>query len=83
MRFNDLFFFLKKIVFLFAFRSNAPASMPLGWIKPGQLHDVLITGLKPETLYQYQVGTGGVLRTDWQRFVSAPTVGATTSVDFL
>jgi hypothetical protein len=57
--------------------------MPLGWISPGMLHDVLITGLKPQTLYQYQVGTGGVVRTDWQRFVSAPSVGATTSVDFL
>lgn len=63
--------------------SNPPAKLPFAFISPGNLHDVLMTGLKPETLYRYQVGTGGVVLSDWIRFVSPPIVGPSSEVDFL
>lgn len=63
---------------------NAPANASVGFIPPGYQHDVLVSGLASESLYEYRVGCNGVLSAaDARRFVSAPPVGPATHVDFL
>jgi hypothetical protein len=57
-----------------------PANKSGNWIDPGSLHDVLMTGLAPASLYQYRVSVAGKNHSDWRPFVTAPPTGADQSV---
>ena len=59
-----------------------PANNNTYFIDPGYLHDVLLTDLKPNTLYYYQYGSDYIF-SDIEQFTSAPPVGSDQSFKFV
>ena len=53
---------------------GSPANESINFIDPGFLHDVLLTGLHPSTLYYYQYGSEGVV-SEVRVFTSSPALG--------
>ena len=52
-----------------------PANNNTYFIGPGYFHDVLLTDLKPNTLYYYQYGSDDIF-SDVEPFTSAPPIGS-------
>lgn len=59
-----------------------PARSDINFIHPGYFHDVLLTDLKPDTLYYYQYGSTEVL-SDVHSFVASPRTGDQGTFTFL
>eukprot|EP01133_Synstelium_polycarpum_P003997 gene3997-4627_t len=54
---------------------EAPANNPNYWKDPGFIHDVVLTGLHPNTHYYYYFGSHASGYSKLYTFVSAPSVG--------
>ena len=61
---------------------DEPANNTAYIINPFYLHDVLLTDLKPNTLYYYQYGSDYIF-SDIEQFTSAPPVGSDQSFKFV
>jgi len=60
-----------------------PPATTTGFIDPGQLHAVLLTGLTPKTKYYYSYGQHGHNFSDVHSFTTAPTVNPDYSFKFV
>ena len=60
-----------------------PANMSAHFIDPGQLHDVLLTGLKPNTKYFYRYGNKKHKFSSIKSFTTPPMHGSETTVKFI
>lgn len=61
---------------------SPPASSPYNFIDPGFLHDTLLTGLTPSTVYYYRYGNAGHY-SDVGSFRTAPVVGSKEGFTFI
>jgi len=59
------------------------AGSATAWMAPGQLNDVLLTGLAPATQYFYQFGTDATGFSDVFTFFSAPAVESDTETNLV
>ncbi len=60
-----------------------PANLSAHFIDPGQLHSVLLTGLKPRTKYYYQYGNKEFKFSTVKSFTTAPINGSKDVVKFI
>ena len=60
-----------------------PANLSAHFIEPGYLHDVLLTGLKPNTRYCYRYGSPGFKYSSEQNFTSAIEPGSDIPFKFV
>ena len=61
----------------------SPANMSAHFIDPGQLHDVLLTSLKPNTKYFYRYGNGDNKFSSIKYFATPPLHGSEATVNFI
>ncbi len=59
-----------------------PANLSTHFVNPGQLHDVLLSDLKPSTKYFYQYGNSKFIFSAIKSFTAPPPHGANTTVKF-
>ena len=60
-----------------------PANLSAHFVDPGQLHDVLLSGLKPDTKYFYKYGNEHYKFSTVSSFTTAPLSSSDTKVKFV